>query len=281
VAVPLREATAYAKPEVVRAPSRPRVLHGPLALTAGVYLAASLALHHRLLPQLTTSTAGWNSSDSYQFVWWLRWLPWSLVHGQNPLFTSYFHAPFGVNGMWNTPVPVLATFFAPVTLTAGPIAAYNVAVVLGPVVSGLALALALGVWVERWWPRAVAGLLYGFSPFAIAHTSVGHLNLLWAVLPPVLLWVVHALLVAPDPRPWRIGALAGLAFACRRGSTRRPSPCPRSSSSWWRWCWRCGGRLRRCGAFPWCSGESWPAWPPTRCSAPTRSTCCSRRPAGR
>jgi hypothetical protein len=217
VAVPLREATAYAKPEVVRAPSRPRVLHGPLALTAGVYLAASLALHHRLLPQLTTSTAGWNSSDSYQFVWWLRWLPWSLVHGQNPLFTSYFHAPFGVNGMWNTPVPVLAALFAPVTLTAGPIAAYNVAVVLGPVVSGLALALALGVWVERWWPRAVAGLLYGFSPFAIAHTSVGHLNLLWAVLPPVLLWVVHALLVAPDPRPWRIGALAGLAFAVQTG----------------------------------------------------------------
>jgi hypothetical protein len=193
------------------------VPRGSLTLTGAVYLAASLALHHRLLLQLTTATAGWNSSDSYQFVWWIRWLPWSLAHGHNPLFTGYFHAPFGVNGMWNTPVPVLATLFAPITLTAGPIAAYNVAVVLGPVVSGLALALALGPWIERWWPRAVAGLLYGFSPFAIAHTSVGHLNLLWAVLPPVLLWVIHALLIAPDPRPWRTGALAGLAFAVQTG----------------------------------------------------------------
>jgi hypothetical protein len=188
-----------------------------LAGTAALYLACSLALHHRLLPQLTTATAGWTSSDSHQFVWWMTWLPWSLAHGENPLYTTYLHFPVGVNGMWNTPVPVLAALFLPVTLTAGPVAAYDVAMVLGPVASGLALALALRVWVERWWPRAVAGLLYGFSPFAIAHTSVGHLNLVWAVLPPVLLWVVHALLVVPEPRPWRVGVLAGLAFAVQTG----------------------------------------------------------------
>ena len=86
--------------------------------------------------------------------------------------------------MWNTPVPVLAALFSPITLTAGPVAAYNAAMIVGPVVSGLALVLALGVWVERWWPRAAAGLLYGFSPFVVAHSSVGHLNLVWAVLPP-------------------------------------------------------------------------------------------------
>ena len=154
-----RSAGAGASP-VRRVPAAPA-----FALTVAAYLAGSLALHHRLLPQLTTATAGWTSSDSYQFVWWIRWLPWSLAHGDDPLYTTYLHAPLGVNGMWNTPVPVLAALFAPVTLTAGPVAAYNVAMILGPVVSGLALALALGVWVERWWPRAAAGLLYGFSPF--------------------------------------------------------------------------------------------------------------------
>ena len=188
-----------------------------IALTVALYLAGSLALHHRLLPQLTTATAGWTSSDSYQFVWWIRWLPWSLANGHDPLFTTFLHAPSGVNGLWNTPVPVLATLFAPITLTAGPVAAYNVAMILGPVVSGLALALALGAWIERWWPRAVAGLLYGFSPFVIAHSSVGHLNLVWAVLPPALLWLLHGLLVAPHPRPWRTGALVGVAFAVQTG----------------------------------------------------------------
>jgi hypothetical protein len=193
------------------------LLRRPVALTVAGYLICSLALHHRLLPELTTATAGWTSSDPYQFVWWIRWLPWSLAHGEDPLYTTYLHAPLGVNGMWNTPVPVLAALFAPVTLTAGPIAAYNVAMILGPVVSGLALALALGVWVERWWPRAAAGLLYGFSPFVIAHSSVGHLNLVWAVLPPALLWLLHGLLVAPRPPPWRVGALVGVAFALQTG----------------------------------------------------------------
>ena len=219
MATPVRSAWETAADRTVgRAEgARPRASWRAPAFTALAYLIASLLLHHRLLTQLTTATAGWTSSDSYQFIWWMRWLPWSVGHGADPLYTPYLHAPFGVNGMWNTPVPVLATLFLPVTLTAGPIAAYNVAMVLGPVVSGLALALALRVWIERWWPRAVAGLLYGFSPFMIAHSSVGHLNLVWAVLPPALIWVVHALLIAPEPRPWRAGALAGLAFTVQTG----------------------------------------------------------------
>ena len=111
----------------------------PVARPPRWYLATALALHHRLLPRLSTATAGWTSSDSYQFIWWIRWLPWALAHGEGPLYTTYLHAPLGVNGMWNTPVPVLATLFAPITLTAGPVVAYNVAMILGPVVSGLAI----------------------------------------------------------------------------------------------------------------------------------------------
>ncbi len=217
MATSVRAAWGTAAADGDASPVRRVAPRGPLALTAALYLAAALALHHRLLPQLTTATAGWTSSDSYQFVWWIRWLPWSLAHGEDPLYTTFLHAPLGVNGMWNTPVPVLAALFSPITLTAGPVAAYNVAMILGPVVSGLALALALGVWVERWWPRAAAGLLYGFSPFMIAHSSVGHLNLVWAVLPPALVWLLHALLVAPRPRPWRTGVLIGLAFVLQTG----------------------------------------------------------------
>ena len=217
MATSVRAAWGTAAGDGAASPVRRVLRRGPLALTVALYLAAALALHHRLLPQLTTATAGWTSSDSYQFVWWIRWLPWSLAHGEDPLYTTYLHDPLGVNGMWNTPVPVLAALFSPITLTAGPIAAYNVAMVLGPVVSGLALALALGAWVERWWPRAAAGLLYGFSPFVVAHSSVGHLNLVWAVLPPALVWLLHALLVAPRPRPWRTGVLIGLAFVLQTG----------------------------------------------------------------
>lgn len=181
-----------------------------------VYLAASLALHHRVLGDLTGRATGWASSDSGLFAWWLHWTPWALLHGQNPLFSTWQGAPGGVNAMWNTTVPVLGLLLAPVTLTAGPVAAFNVGMILGPVASALACYLALRPYVRRWGPRALAGALYGFGPFVVSHAAVGHLNLVWAVLPPVLLWAVRAVLVE-QRRPWLSGALLGLAFAVQTG----------------------------------------------------------------
>jgi Cu-Zn family superoxide dismutase len=45
-------------------------------------------------------------------------------------------------------------------------------------------ALALRVWVERWWPRAVAGLPYGVSPFGLDRRT-GDLELVYERLAPV------------------------------------------------------------------------------------------------
>jgi len=104
-------------------------------------------------------------------------------------------SPGGVNGMWNIGVPVLGLLMLPVTLTVGPVAAYNVAMMLGLVVSGVSMAAALVPWTRRWAARIVAGALYAFSPFQIAHFSVGHLNIIWAILPPVLLYAIHVIFI--------------------------------------------------------------------------------------
>ena len=199
--------------DTTRLPTHPLLA---LALTAAAYLIASLAVHHRVLGDLAGSTTGW-TSDAHLFVWWLNWFPWSASHGQDPLFTTYQHYPTGVNAMWNTSVPILAFLLAPITLTVGAVAAFNTGMILGPVVSGLALVLALRPYVSRWLPRSVAGLLYAFSPFVVAHSSVGHINLVWAILPPILLWAVHAIFVAPAARPARAGMLLGVGFAVQTG----------------------------------------------------------------
>ncbi|WP_433555707.1 hypothetical protein ACQPWY_25145 [Pseudonocardia xinjiangensis] len=187
------------------------------ALTAAVYLVASLAVHHRVLGDLGGSTTGSTSADAHLFAWWLNWFPWAAGHGHELLFTAHQNYPGGVNAMWNTSVPLLAFLLAPVTFTAGPVVSYNIGMILGPVVSGLALVLALRPYVARWLPRSIAGLLYASSPFVVAHGSVGHLNLVWAVLPPVLLWAVHTLVVVPTAHPARAGALLGVAFAVQTG----------------------------------------------------------------
>ena len=180
-----------------------------------IYLAASVALYHRVLAEPTSTAIGSGTTDHDLFLWWLNWTPWSLLHGQNPLFTDFQHYPLGVNAMWNTSVPLLGVLLAPVTLTAGPLAAFNVGVVLGPVVSGVAMAAALGPYVRAWVPRSVAGALYAFSPFYLAHASVAHLNLVWSLLPPVLLYLTHVLFVRRLTRPVLVGAAVGGAFAAQ------------------------------------------------------------------
>ena len=150
--------------------------------------------------------------------------------------------------------------------------------ILGPAVSAYAAHRALTVLVGPRWIRALAGLVYGFSPFVIAHAWVGHVNLVWSVLPPVVLWASVRVLAGRghdggSARPWRDGALLGLAFAVQVGlytqtvalgavaARRRRAGAGRG-----------GARGRRGGACPGSPGSlaaavvvlavlcAWPAW---------------------
>ncbi len=188
-----------------------------MLLAAGIYLVGALVLGREVLTQLNTATMGWVSADSDTFVWWLKWLPTSILRGESPLFTDYAHYPYGVNGMWNIGVPVLGVLMLPITLTIGPVAAYNIAMMLGLVVSGVSMALALVPWTKRWASRIVAGGLYAFAPFQIAHFSVGHLNIVWAILPPALLYAVHGVFIRRARLPGRIGAVVGVIPAVQTG----------------------------------------------------------------
>lgn len=192
------------------------VTRGRLVLVATVvYLGLALWLHRRVLGDLTGTAIGDGTTDSDVFAWWLNQVPFALGNGANPLLTDFQNHPEGVNAMWNTSVPLLGVLLAPVTLSIGPVAAYNIGLILGFVAAGVALVAALGPYVRSPAARLVAGGLYAFSPFALAHGSVAHLNLVWAVLPPVLLYLVHVLFLRPLTRPWAVGTLVGAVLAAQ------------------------------------------------------------------
>ena len=133
--------TTTSRPPAVGDPPLPRPARGRrLAAELGVvvvYLLASGLLHHRVLGDLAGRATGWVSSDSSLFTWWLGWTWYAPVHGLDPLTSTAQNAPDGVNGMWNTGVPLLGVLLAPVTATAGPVVADNLAMILGPAVSGV------------------------------------------------------------------------------------------------------------------------------------------------
>jgi hypothetical protein len=71
------------------------------------------------------------------FLWFLRWTPYALLEGQNPLLGTHLNVPDGVNLMWNTSPPLPAALMTPVTeLLALPVT----------VTTLYTLALALSAW---------------------------------------------------------------------------------------------------------------------------------------
>jgi hypothetical protein len=152
--------------------------------------------------------------DAEESIWYLTWAPWALLHGQNPLVTHQMGLPGGVNLMWNTPQTLTALLAWPVTAAAGPVVAYNVMMTLAPVVSGWCAYLVIRRHVPGHLPAALGGLLYGLSPYVLAH-AVGHLNLTTVWVPPLLLLVLEEVLVR-QRRSWLVGGAAlGVLATCQ------------------------------------------------------------------
>jgi len=146
------------------------------------------------------------------FTWFLAWTPWALEHGQNPLLTDYLHVPNGVNLMWNTAMPLAGVALWPVTAVVGPEASYGLLITECFALSAWCAFLAFRRFVPRSPAAFVGGLVYGFSPYQLAH-GLGHANLALTVAPPLVLLLLHELLGRDRRRPWQVGAALGLVVA--------------------------------------------------------------------
>ena len=192
-----------------RSPSWPTIgLH--TGVIAG-YLALSVLMWWRVwVTGHPTSTITCLCGDPSVEVWWLEWLPWAILHGHNPFFTNALYAGSGgVNGLASPTAMFPALIVSPVTLLFGPIAAFNVAATLAPVVSGWCMFLFARKFTRFVPAQVVAGLLWGFSPFVVDNLPYGHIHLALGYFPPLAGLVLYDLLVERKRRPWVDGLLLG------------------------------------------------------------------------
>ncbi|HMC38065.1 MAG TPA: hypothetical protein VKI19_00285 [Acidimicrobiales bacterium] len=175
-------------------------------------LAVGAAVGHALVAHPRSVTLDSGHSDTALFVWWLRWAPFSLGHGLNPLYTHYWNAPTGIDAMWNTSILAVGILLVPVTLLLGAVAAFNAATILGPALA----AFTATIWLRRHASTpaaAIGGLVFGYSPFVIQEANGTHLHLTWMVLVPLMVMLVEDIGWRRD-RPWtRAGPWLGLAAA--------------------------------------------------------------------
>ena len=157
------------------------------------------------------STGG---ADIGEEVWFLAQTPWAVLHSVNPFENSFLNAPVGVNLMNNTTMPLLGLLGAPITFLFGPIATFNVLIALGFSGSAMTCFLMARRFIA-WWPAAFfAGLLYGFSPFVVG-SSLAHLFVMFSVVPPLVILVIHRFVTMDGRSPWLYGLALGACFVAQ------------------------------------------------------------------
>jgi hypothetical protein len=163
-----------------------------------VYLALWLITAFPLLLHAGTPQLDQSSTDPNFYVWSLRWWPYAIGHGLNPLFSSQIGAPAGYSLAWVTSIPPLALIFFPVTALAGAVVSFNVLVVAAIPVSGWAAFILCRRLTGRFWASLTGGAVYGFSAYEMNHIASGQLNLAFALLLPLIAYLIVA---------WRDGAI--------------------------------------------------------------------------
>jgi hypothetical protein len=102
--------------------------------------------------------------------------------------TTAMNAPQGVSVMWNTFMLLPGALLTPVTLLLGPQTALTVFMTAGFAGSALAMFFVLRRWDVSGPAAVLGGAVYGFSP-AVLHSAIGHYDLQFAVLPPLIIHV--------------------------------------------------------------------------------------------
>jgi hypothetical protein len=155
------------------------------------YAAASFAFFGlRVAPTPTRELVGFGA-DPAIFVWSFAWWPHALLDGHNPLDAYVLWAPDGINLSWVTTVPLVSLLYSPLTLTAGPVFAYNVAAVVAPALAATTCFLLCRYLTGSFWPSLAGGFAFGFSAYMVGQT-LGHMHLTYVFpVPLVALFIVQ------------------------------------------------------------------------------------------
>lgn len=142
-------------------------------------------------------------------LWHIWWVSEAILKGINPFWTDLLFYPDGVQLYVQTLSAPNALLTLPVYLLAGPVAAFNTAVLLGFALTGFGVFLLTYHYGRGFWEALVCGILITLGPFHIAQLQNSHLHLF------SLHWIpfsIYALALLDRGRErWRIVCAAAIA----------------------------------------------------------------------
>ena len=195
-----------ALPGLVRSPA----LQGGIAFV--VYLVVWIGTAFRpIVAHPAQARLDQVSQDPNLFTWIMRWWPYAIGHGLNPMYTHEIGQVAVSHSLaWVTTVPPLALLAAPVTLVAGPLVSFTLLAAVALPASAWAAFVLCRRLTAQFWPALAGGAVFGFSAYEMNHGSAGQLNLAYSLLLPILAYLVLV---------WRDGGISARTFVFLAGLT--------------------------------------------------------------
>jgi hypothetical protein len=169
---------AYERTGLTRPLPRPTLFQRFTHLWAFLYFTGmSLVMTWPLALRMREAVVG-EIGDNIYFIFLIRWYQRAWFElGISPFFHPWLNYPQGWN-LASTDTSLATTLFGlPVSLLFGPTFGYNFAMLVTFILSGLAMYL----WVRHLTGSTAAGLvagtIYAFLPYRMAHFLIGHMNL--------------------------------------------------------------------------------------------------------
>lgn len=133
---------------------------------------------------LTRSYLGLYSHDQVSYIWELYWWPYAIGHHINPFFSTFIWNPYGIDLTIPATVPGASLLAFPITLIFGPVASYNILIIVGNALSSFFTFLLIKHLTKSFKAGVIAGLFFGFSTYQFV--QVIHLNLVLTFLIPLI-----------------------------------------------------------------------------------------------
>lgn len=176
------------------------------------YALLAIILTHPTLWYLKSAASGGKDKDVLQYVWLMWWSKEALLTlTQLPSHLTVWNWPEGIYHPLLFVTPYLELTGLPITLVLGPMATYNIHLLLSFTLSGFTAYLLGYALTHNRLAGIAGGIIFAFCAHRWAHAFTGHLPHITVYWGPLFAWAMWRFVQKPDKRRglW-VGLTAGL-----------------------------------------------------------------------
>ncbi|MBN2677089.1 MAG: hypothetical protein JXR32_03375 [Anaerolineaceae bacterium] len=148
--------------------------------------------------------------DNIYFVWLIDWFKRALFELHvSPFFAPFLNYPEGWSLAYTEIAPIMVVMAIPFALVGGAAFGYNAVLMLTFILAGMGMYL----WIKRVTNSKAAGLvagtIYAFVPYHMAHALIGHFHIMGVQWFPFYFMGLYEILKGRENN-WKDAALAGV-----------------------------------------------------------------------